>query len=130
MKDFKLTVHLRWRLKKKKFKGKMNKSRHFLKNSKRVKSAQSQPSFGAEAWERRPGSDCSRSGQKPPADQVLIYFFFAILLLATHIEDEEFLKIIRSQPSTVETKEKKTAASSTSCYSIKTVRVISFLLLK
>lgn len=85
----------------------MNKSRHFLKNSKRVESAQSQPSFVAggmgkkarlrllQVWAKatgRPGFNC---------------FFFAILLLATHIEDEEFLKIIRSQPSTVETKEKK-----------------------
>lgn len=36
MKDFKLTVHLRWRLKKK-IKGKMNKSRHLKKTQNELK---------------------------------------------------------------------------------------------
>lgn len=70
MKDLKSRISLLWRWEKK-IEGKMNKSRHF-KNSKWVESAQSQPSFGAKAWERRPGSDCSRSGWKPTADQVYI----------------------------------------------------------
>ena len=81
----------------------MNKSRHF-KNSKWVESAQSQLSFGAEAGERRPGSDCSRSGRKPTADQVYV----SCQILIGNTGGRWFLKIIiMRQPSTVEIKEKK-----------------------
>lgn len=100
----------------------MNKSRHF-KNSKWVESAQSQPSFVAEAWERRPGSDCSRSGQKPTADQVYIS---CQIIIGNTLGGRCFKKkIIMRQPSTVEIKDKSSAASSTSYYS--TIQCVSFL---
>lgn len=79
----------------------MNKSRHF-KNSKWVESAQSQPSLVVDVWERRPGSDCSRSGQKPTVDQVYI----SCQIIIGNTLGGRCFKKITCQPSTVEIKEK------------------------
>lgn len=86
----------------------MNKSRHFFKKLKT-------------SWKCSVPAQlrCGGMGKKARLRLLKVWaeatgrpgfnFFFAILLLATHIENEEFLKIIRSQPSTVETKEKNSS---------------------